>query len=44
MILVEEAGKIIQSNIKDFGVEKINFESALGRVLAEDLKSDRDLH
>lgn len=43
MILVEEADKIIQSHIKDFGVEKINFESALGRVLAEDLKSDRDL-
>lgn len=43
MILVEEADKIIQSHIKDFGVEKVNFESALGRVLAEDLKSDRDL-
>lgn len=43
MILVEEADKIIQSQIKDFGVEKINFESALGLVLAEDLKSDRDL-
>lgn len=43
MILVEEADKIIQSHIKDFGVEKINFESALGRVLAENLKSDRDL-
>lgn len=43
MILVEEADKIIQSHIKDFGVEKINFESALGRVLVEDLKSDRDL-
>ena len=43
MILVEEADKIIRSQIKDFGTEKINFESALGRVLAEDLKSDRDL-
>lgn len=43
MILVEEADKIIQSQIKDFGTEKINFESALGRVLSEDLKSDRDL-
>ena len=43
MILVEEADKIIQSHIKDFGTEKIYFESALGRVLAEDLKSDRDL-
>ena len=43
MILVEEADKIIQSQIKGFGTEKINFESALGRVLSEDLKSDRDL-
>jgi molybdopterin molybdotransferase len=43
MILVEEADEIIQSHINDFGVEKIQFESAVGRVLAEDLKSDRDL-
>ena len=43
MVLVEEAEKIIQSQIKNFGTEKIQFESALGRVLAENLKADRDL-
>ena len=43
MILVEEADKIIQSQIKEYGTERIPFESAVGRVLAEDLKSDRDL-
>ena len=43
MILVEEADKIIQSQIKEYGTERIPFESAVGRVLAEDLISDRDL-
>jgi len=43
MVTVEEAGKIVQSQIKDFGTESISFESALGRVLAEDLTADRDL-
>lgn len=43
MIRVEEAEKIIQSQVKDFGTETIPFESALGRVLAEDLIADRDL-
>src|SRR4051794_15921969 len=43
MISVAEAGKIIQSETKDYGTELIPFESALGRVLAEDIKADRDL-
>lgn len=43
MITVEEAEKIIQAEIKDYGVEITPFEHALGRVLAEDIKADRDL-
>ncbi len=43
MITVEEADKIIQSQLKDFGTELILFENALGRVLAEDVFADRDL-
>ncbi|WP_461451919.1 molybdopterin molybdotransferase MoeA [Mucilaginibacter sp.] len=43
MITVEEAEKIIQSNIKDYGAEIMPFEMTLGRVLAEDIKADRDL-
>lgn len=43
MIPVEEAEKIIQSKVKNFGVENIPFEDASGRVLAEDITTDRDL-
>ena len=43
MVTVEEAEKIVQSQIKDFGTESISFENALGLVLAEDLTADRDL-
>ncbi len=43
MVNVEKAEKIILSQVRDFGAEKIPFESALGRVLAEDLRADRDL-
>jgi molybdopterin molybdotransferase len=43
MITVEEAEKIIQAEIKDYGVEITPFEHALGRVLAENIKADRDL-
>ena len=42
MITVEEAEKIIQAEIKDYGVEITPFEHALGRVLAENIKADRD--
>ncbi|MEO8416175.1 MAG: molybdopterin molybdotransferase MoeA [Ginsengibacter sp.] len=43
MITVEEAEKIIQSKVKNFGIENIPFDDALGRVLAADITADRDL-
>jgi molybdopterin molybdotransferase len=43
MVTVAEAEKIIQSTAKDYGTEMVPFEQALGRVLAEDIKADRDL-
>lgn len=43
MVQVEEAEAIIQAEVKDFGTESVPFEQALGRVLAEDLKADRDM-
>ncbi|MCJ8165058.1 molybdopterin molybdotransferase MoeA [Pontibacter sp. E15-1] len=43
MVTVAEAEAIIQAEVKDFGVEVLPFERALGRVLAEDLRTDRDL-
>jgi molybdopterin molybdotransferase len=43
MITVEEAEKIILDQVTDYGAEIVPFEMALGRVLAEDIKADRDL-
>lgn len=43
MITVEEAEKIILAQVTDYGAEIIPFEMAVGRVLAEDIKADRDL-
>jgi len=43
MITVEEAEKIIQAELSDYGAEIMPFELTLGRVLAEDIKADRDL-
>jgi molybdopterin molybdotransferase len=43
MITVEEAEKIILAQATDYGTEIIPFELALGRVLAENIKADRDL-
>ena len=43
MVTVEQAEKWILSEAKDFGTEIIPFENALGRILAEDIKADRDL-
>ncbi|WP_228406261.1 molybdopterin molybdotransferase MoeA [Chryseobacterium sp. YR221] len=43
MITVQQAENIILSQAQDFGKEFIHYDSALGRVLAEDLKADRDL-
>lgn len=43
MISVQQAEEMISSQIKDFGNEEISYENALGRVLAEDIRTDRDL-
>lgn len=43
MITVEEADKIIQAEQRDYGAEIMPFELTLGRVLAENIKADRDL-
>ncbi len=43
MITVEQAERLIQAQVQDFGTELIPFESALGRSLAEDITADRDL-
>ncbi|MGN6177968.1 MAG: molybdopterin molybdotransferase MoeA [Mucilaginibacter sp.] len=43
MISVEQAEKIIQSELRDYGAEITPFELTLGRVLAENIKADRDL-
>jgi molybdopterin molybdotransferase len=43
MITVEEAEKIILAQAADYGAEIIPFELAIGRVLAENIKADRDL-
>ncbi|QHS57025.1 molybdopterin molybdotransferase MoeA [Mucilaginibacter sp. 14171R-50] len=43
MITVEEAEQLILDQLNDYGNETVPFELALGRVLAEDIKTDRDL-
>ncbi len=43
MITVEQAEKLIQEQAHDFGTESVPFETALGRVLAEDITADHDL-
>ncbi len=43
MITVEEAESIILGQATDYGAEIVPFELALGRVLAENIKADRDL-
>src|SRR5438105_5039069 len=43
MILVAEAEKIILSRARDYGSESIRLEAAPGRVLAADIRADRDL-
>lgn len=42
-ITVERAAKIIQSQTKDYGTERIPYASSSGRILAENLVTDRDL-
>ncbi|MEB0248814.1 hypothetical protein QN344_01645, partial [Mucilaginibacter sp. 5B2] len=43
MITVEEAEQIILAHAQDYGTTAVPFEQALGHVLFEDLKADRDL-
>lgn len=43
MTTVEQAEKLILAQIKNYGEETIPFELALGKVLAEPIKADRDL-
>ncbi len=43
MITVQEAEAIIMAYTRDYGTEFVNFELALGRVMAEDIIADRDL-
>lgn len=43
MISVDEARAIILSQVKVFGIEKVNLFSALGRVLAEDILAPFDI-
>ena len=43
MITVEEAEKIILAETADYGAEIVPFDTALGRILAENIKADRDL-
>lgn len=43
MVTVEEAEKLILEHARDFGTERIGFKEATGRVLAENILSDRDI-
>jgi molybdopterin molybdotransferase len=43
MITVQQAEQLILENTRDFGAEIVLFDEALGRVLAETIKTDRDL-
>jgi molybdopterin molybdotransferase len=43
MTTVEQAEKIVLSEIRDFGTELVSLEVALNGVLAEDIIADRDL-
>jgi molybdopterin molybdotransferase len=43
MITVQQAEKLILENTRDYGAEIVLFDESLGRVLAEEIKTDRDL-
>ncbi|WP_221284764.1 molybdopterin molybdotransferase MoeA [Mucilaginibacter sp. SP1R1] len=43
MTTVDEAEKLILAQLRDYGTESLPFEQALGRVLAEAIRADRDL-
>ena len=42
MITVEQAVAIIQQTTRDFGIEEVPLDAAIGRVLRENLYADRD--
>lgn len=42
MISFKEAFDIVQEHIQNYGEEKVPFTRSLGRVLAQDIKADRD--
>jgi molybdopterin molybdotransferase len=43
MITVQQAEQLILENARDYGAEIVLFDEALGRVLAEKIKADRDI-
>ena len=43
MISVKQADQIISENIREFPIVEISLEKAVGAILQEDLKADRDL-
>ncbi|MGF7078158.1 molybdopterin molybdotransferase MoeA [Mucilaginibacter sp. UYCu711] len=43
MITVQQAEQLILDNARDYGAEIVLFDEALGRVLVENIKADRDL-
>ena len=43
MISVEQAEQLVLAEEKNYGTELVNFDKAVGRVLAEPINADRDL-
>ena len=43
MITIEEAYKIVLQNASQLETEKVYFTDSLGRILAEDVKSDIEM-
>ncbi|QEC75307.1 molybdopterin molybdotransferase MoeA [Mucilaginibacter ginsenosidivorax] len=43
MTTVEQAENLILARLRNYGDESVPFDQALGKVLAEDIKADRDL-
>lgn len=43
LISIAEATSVILSEVEDFGIEEVFFHQALGRVLKEDIKADREM-
>ncbi|MFZ1678068.1 MAG: molybdopterin molybdotransferase MoeA [Saprospiraceae bacterium] len=43
MITVAEASDIITNHIRDFGIEEVNLHQSTGRILRDEIYSDRDM-